>query len=40
VRELVPARLDELAAFTAARGGAVAADARLYRADAAYLRSL
>ena len=38
VLALVPARLDELATFTEARGGDVAAHARQYRADAAYLR--
>jgi Ser/Thr protein kinase RdoA (MazF antagonist) len=36
---LVPARLDELAALTAARGPAFAADVRIYAEDAAQIRS-
>lgn len=40
VLALLPARLDELAAFTEARGGGFAAHARLYHADADYARGL
>ena len=38
VRALIPPRLDELATWTAARGGEFLRHAAQYRADAAYLR--